>query len=1535
MGKFLSGIFSVALIMSTVASPSLAQILKKDNAASTSSAKATVTMKAQAAPAESVKKNAWNYALKQRTPQGPVRSQKASAGRLVNKGVAKVNAEIPTIYGSVIYNDQIDADLATTGLYELPKSEGPTSFLFPAQGANGGGVCINGVYHSVNYFTYFGLLIVSYVSNDMEEGEVLGMSEPKDLSVIGHWALDPTSDPDSPDVYGITFTPSGDSMQFSSLEFTNTEVTSTAISPVDGYWNSIAFDSQGQLYGISYTGEEQGSDFVVTSAYLNKIDKTTGAVTPVAEISGAPAPQYMSSSCIDPKSGKMYWNVCPADNHSYMYEVDLATGAASFLYQITGNDEIMGMFVPDPPAEDGAPAECENIRFDFDGSSLSGNVSLKTPSTFFDGTAGSGELVVTVLVNDEEMGCTEAGWGTDVAIPVDLSLTGAGSYTFTVFASNEVGMGPKTKIKNVWIGADTPEATTATLSYVNGNMEVSWLPVTASVNGGYLDLDNLTYTVKDKDGVVVAEGVTETSFSQAVAEPDDIISYFYTVETVCNGLVSAAAKTNVIVLGSVIPPYTPDFLSTGLAGWTVINSNEDRNVWTVMTDGNDAGAVRISYNSTLAMDDWLITPPLRLEAGKAYEVSFDSKAYGSMFKERLEVKFGKSNSVEGMTELLLEPTDMVTGDYASFSRMLIPDEDGLYFVGFHGISDKNKLHLYVNNIKVAAAVSALAPGLVSNLTAVPDASGANKCTVSFNAPDKTMNDLNLTSLTKVEVLRDGELVKTFNAPGVGAALSFVDEMETGGNVTYTVIGHNADGVGLKASVSTFVGFDVPAAVPSAKITGTEVDGQVTVNWEPVTTDINGLSFPADKVTYVIAVSNGSNWVPFAENIKGTSYTYQAVESGKQEFVQVAVFPVSDAGAGEGAATEMIPVGTPYDGIYESFAGGKVGYIWGSKSINGGNLLICTDQSLADVTSMDGDGGFATFNSSYADGGADFFSGLVSLGKMVNPGLTFFLYNSINEENPDNRNINEVSVSVREVGTDNWVEVMKPTTVDELCKVDNDWNKVTVSLAAYANRKVQIRITGITKLFVNTMIDNIRVSSLLDNDLHAVSISAPAKVKCGEDYNVSVGIVNDGTLDASSFSVELYADGNLVASRNVESLASLASAKVDFNCTMSGLANEPVSLYARVAYAADQNDANDQTASVEVMPVVSKLPGVDNLEGSSINGEIRLAWDEPVLEAGVPEMVTDDFEDGDPFAPEYGDWTFVDGDGCPVGGFYGLDVPGIISGATPGSFWIWDQESISGNKTFDAHSGKKYLFSLFRSDNGTVDDWAISPQLTGEAQTISFWAKSYDGQYPESIQVCYSTGGKNVSDFVAIEESTVLGVPGEWTQYTVDLPAGAKYFAIHSYATDSYMLMIDDVTYTPADLAATLQIAGYNVYRDGVKINNELVYECEYADSNVEAGKQYSYIVTVVYTDKGESKPSSEVVVMTPSGVESLVNGGIGIKAVDNKIVISNAEGQAIVVAAANGSVVYSGIGGSKTEITLPGGIYVVKAGSKVVKVIVK
>lgn len=1533
MSKFLMRFFSVALVAATVVSPSYAQLLKKQGAGASSS-KPTATMKAQRGPVE---KNAFFYELKPRSAASQVRTSQSSAGRLVNKAVAKVDAQMPTIYGSVFNNDDIYAGTATTGLYELPKSEGPTSFLFPAQGANGGGVCLRGAYRSVNYMDYWGMLIISYVSNDMDEGQVLGMSNTNDVSVIGAYALDPTSDAADPTVYGITFNTAGTAKQLSIMEFTDSEVSSTLVAPVDGYWNSIAFDGQGQLYGITYDVEPQGNDFLVTNAYLNKVDKTTGEVTLVAEITGAPAPQYMSSCCIDPKTGKMYWNVCPADNHSYMYEVDLATGVAQLLYQLPGNDEIMGMFIPAPPAEDGAPAECGNVQLNFEGSSLSGNVSLTAPATFFDGTPGSGELIITVLVDGEQLGTAEAAWGADIEVPVDLTLLGAGRHTFLVFPSNEVGMGPKTKIKDVWIGADTPMATTATLAYADGNMNISWLPVTTSVNGGYLDLDNLTYTVKDKDGAVVAEGLKDTSYSLAVAEPEGIVSYFYTVEVVCGDLVSAQAKTNVVVLGSAVPPYEPDFLTAGLDGWTLIDGNEDGYVWSVLTDGDDAGALRIRYNSSLPMDDWLITPPLRLEAGRAYRISFDSKAYGTTFKERLEVKFGRSATVDGMTDVLLEPTDLVSGDYVNFSNMIIPEEDGLYYVGFHGISDKNRLYLFLNNIRVEEGVSAFTPGLVSDLTATPDATGANRCTVSFNAPDRTMNGQALESLTKIDVFRNGQLVKTFDSPSVGETLTFEDVMEAGGNVTYSVIGHNTEGEGLTATVTAFVGFDIPAPVTSASIVGTDVDGEAKVSWEPVTSDINGLPFPEGKVTYTLATYNGTGWIPFVEGVEGTSYTYQAVETGKQEFVQVGVFAVTEAGNGTGAPTPMIPLGTPYNGLYESCAGGIFGYIWGSQPIEGGSIRVYTDQSFQDVTSQDGDGGFVSIYSSSIDGGADLFSGLVSLEKMVNPGLTFYAYNSmnVNEDNTETRNINEISVSVREFGTDDWVQVMEPATVDELCDGNgNAWGKIAVSLEAYAGKTVQICITGITKVFTNTLIDNIRVQSILDNDLNAMSVTAPVKVKCGDDYDVRVRVVNDGALDAESFTVELYADGNLAGSKEVGNLASTASADVEFSCTMSALATGPVSLKARVIYAADGNGANNETSPVEVMPVASKLPGVDRPSGVYENEAVTLTWNEPDLDGGVPERITDDFEDGEPFTSEYGDWTFVDGDGSPVGGFYGLTLPGIISGQTPGSFWIWDQKSLTPNPTFDAHSGDKYLFSLFRQDNGKVDDWAISPQLTGEAQTVSFWAKSYDPQYPETFRICYSTTGKNVSDFIEIDGAAVEGVPGDWTEYTFELPAGSKYFAINSCATDSYMLMIDDVTYTPMPLLSTYEIAGYNVYRDGVKINSEPLAECEFVDNNVEADKEYRYVVTVLYTDRGESTPSDELVLST-AGIGSVIDGGVSVKARDGKIFVFNAEGRAIVVSSVSGSIVYSGVGRSKTEIGVPAGVYAVKAGNKVVKVIVK
>ena len=1526
MKKFLTRVFSVVLVAATVASPSMAQLAKKAVAPKANAKKALVTEKAQAAPAKSaLKGDKGIHQLPVRTVGSSSAFKSAKGGKAVLKttNIAKENAAVPTIYGSVIFNDTFAQGNQPVGMYQLPSAAGATELLYLGPNAQRGGVCVDNYYYATSYTEFFGMILSIDVDvYDTEAGELVGSYESETMEVLGAggYALDPTSG----QVYGVTYNAAGNGLQLSKLNFTESSVSVDVVAPIEGNWNSIAFDANGQLYGITY--EVSGEEVVNTT--LKKIDKTNASLTTVGA-TGVDS-QYVSSSVIDTKTNKMYWNVCPADETGNLYEVNLSTGAATFLYQFDDNDEVVGMYIPKPAAEDKAPAACENVEVVFNADALAGTVELTAPAKLFDGSNGSGALTIKVLVDGEEVGSKAANWGEEVSIPV--SVTEAGKYTFVVYATNATGDGPKSRVSNIWVGADTPSATKATLVYEEGNMVISWDAVAGSVNGGYVDYDNLTYKVVRADGTVAAQGLKALTFSEAVAEPESFTIYYYTVYAEADGLQSAPAMTNKLALGDYIPPFTTDLATVGLEGWTIIDANEDGNTWSI-----NNGNLRARYSSSAEMDDWAITPAIKLEAGKAYNVTFEAWAYSATWPERLEVKYGKAATVEAMTSTLLEPTVIPSGDPLPLDGMIIPDEDGYYYLGLHGISDKNMFYLNVSNITVEAGISALAPGLASDFVVTPDATGALKATVAFKTPATTMNNKTLTELTKVEILRDGEVIKTYNNPGIGAAISYEDNLTEGGTVNYSVIGYNSVGQGLKANMSTFVGFDVPLAPASVSISRTSTVGEVVTTWEAVTADVNGLPLTANDVTYIVAEYTGSGWSPVAQGVTGTSYTEQAVEAGEQDFIERAVFAVNSAGNGKGTVSEMIPVGTPYDGISESFANGTLSYIWGLSAIGSGSVSILTDEDLDDIASSDGDNGFIAVKASYLDQGAYFFSGLISLESMVNPGLTFDTFNITGGDSPD---INEVSVDIAVVNgteTGEWVNVYGPkTVVDIVGEGVEGWGKVTVSLDEYAGQTIQFRVCGITKFYVNTFFDNFKVGSILAHDLKAGKITAPASVKAGEGYNVNVTVINEGAQAAAAYSVELYCDDELVATENLTNLAAGTQETVAFERIMSGVATEPLVYFAKIVYAEDENELNNQTANVTVAPVVGTLPGATELAGTSTTEGVKLTWNEPNLD-GVALPITDDFEDADAFAAVYGDWTFVDGDESEVGGFQDMDVPGIAPGATKGSFWIWDADQV-GNQTFAAHSGSKYLFALFRYDDGTTDDYAISPELSGKAQTISFYAKSYSTSYPEKVRVLYTTSDS--TDPTGYEEvMAAVTVPGDWTLYEVNLPAGAKHFAINSCATGSFMLMVDDVTYTPAGSGsgdAKLTLMGYNVYRDGVKINTALVEETEYVDTNVVEGEQYTYIVTAVYEGYGESELSNEcVVTYSTVGVDAINDGAVKVTVEGQNIVVLNANDLNVTVAAVNGAVVYNGVGEAKTVVTVGSGVYVVKAGNTVKKVAVK
>lgn len=809
----------------------------------------------------------------------------------------------------------------------------------------------------------------------------------------------------------------------------------------------------------------------------------------------------------------------------------------------------------------------------------------------------------------------------------------------------------------------------------------------------------------------------------------------------------------------------------------------------------------------------------------------------------------------------------------------------------------------------------------------PGANGAKTAAISFNAPAVDFAGNALASLEKVELYRGEELIHTFDAPAVGAELTYTDNLPADGNYTYSVAGYNADGKGESTSATVYVGVDFPAAVSEATLTEDAANpGKVTVTWAAVDKDVNGQAIAADAVKYDLYIYDGNSRVLVAGDLTTTSYSYEAVTEG-QSFLQYAVFAKTARGEGDGTLTQMLAIGAPVTNFADTFAGGELTYDWGIQRLGdstGASWTLLGDES--GVPSQDGDNGMIAMKASYIDDASRLYSVKISLAGVENPALTFYTYNIVGESGDPDENL--VSVCVSAPNANNFVTVMPEATVNDLCGGAEGWAKVTVNLAAYAGQDIQFGIDVVCKGYAYTIFDNFKISSLVDNDLVATGITAPATVKAGADYTVDVTVSNDGAKDAGAYTVELYADNEKVAEKAAEGLESSKTATVSFERTMSALATEPVTYKAIVVYAADEVLNNNETTEVAVAPIVSNLPKVTDLAASIADGGNKLTWSEPDLTAAAPEAITEDFETATGFAKEFGDWTFVDVDGSAVGGFQNMDVPGITPGQTTASFFIWDQTNGVGNETFNAHSGMKYLAALFRYDDGETDDWAISPELYGGAQTISFFARSYSDAYPEKIEVYYSTGSLNPDDFVLIPGTTVAKVPKDWTQYNVDVPEGAKHFAIRSCAQGSFMLMVDDVTFIPAGgAAADLSIVGYDIYRNGEKVNAEPVAECEYTDAAGKAGDVYQ--VTVIY-NKGVSGGSNEAA--ATSALDELT-AGVKVATAQGTIIVTGAEGLDVTVVAVDGKILYAAKGDATVAVET--GVYVVKAGDKIVKVLVK
>lgn len=915
-------------------------------------------------------------------------------------------------------------------------------------------------------------------------------------------------------------------------------------------------------------------------------------------------------------------------------------------------------------------------------------------------------------------------------------------------------------------------------------------------------------------------------------------------------------------------PYTQTFdNAASLDDFTIINANDDNRTWEYQD-----GKACLPYNSYENSDDWLILPGMNMSEGMGYTIQFDAWAHiGNQYPERIEVKYGAAPTVEGMTDVVMTPTllENKENEPVHFEYTVKPSATGVYYIGFHGISDADMSRLFLDNVIVTEKQLAV-PVAPANFTVTTDPMGSNKATISLTAPAVDLAGNAVTALEKIEIMRGDVVIKTIENPTPGAEITYEDNTASRGLTNYSAVAYTDAGRGEEAFVTVFVGINTPAPVPSVTVVESESKpGQVTLTWEAPTVDVEGNPINTDLITYEVVERNGIySQTVIKSGIKGTSYTYQAIPSTEnQKFMQWGVYSYTDNGTKHDTRTDMKAIGKPYSAPYqESFANGESSSILDNKFEGvDTDWILYTDEDKLGAKAQDGDNGFSGFVSENPGTFAQFTLGKVSLQGINNPALTFYLYNPTGSLGVID-DLFEIDIF-----TNNEWKPIYETTLASLAK-QNQWNRLVVPLQEYAGKTIQIRfLTGIVNGGM-ILVDNVYIGELYKQNVTATAIAAPSQVKANKEFNVDVTVENLGTEAFDNYTVTLFRNDVEVATLPGKKIEPSAETVVSFTDKL-GVADDDSAIYSAVLNADhDEYAADNMSRTATVTLVRSSLPAPEQLTTSVEKNTVTLTWNEPDMSSLDKMEVTESFEDATSWAiNDFAGWTFYDVDGGETYSISGYDFPGKNAAM---AYQVFDSASdpFATETGFEAASGDKYLVS-FCSKTGQNDDWAVSPELSGKAQTITLMASSFNVgsyyHYLESFEVLYSTTGKEISDFV-LAGSPVDEVPEQWTEYSFNLPEGARYFAIRCTSKDKYVFMIDDITYCPKANVSSETFAGYNVYRDGVCLNESPVKATTYVDDRVDKG-DYTYVVTAVFGDEESniSNLSTAIVTESLSGIDNI------------------------------------------------------------------
>lgn len=1217
----------------------------------------------------------------------------------------------------------------------------------------------------------------------------------------------------------------------------------------------------GSIVGVTVTGD------------VVRYDKKTGVPQVIFNTGHPQNHVYFAGLAYSPRHNGFIWAWLPTQDGATLsqdfYLIDTEKKTCKLIHSTPKSDaglhQMSALMVNEQYVNPLAPAPAAISSEGTSASGASHTIEITLPSKKENGTALAGNLRLVVRVGGitnvegtRTIERTGLAPGSKVSIP--LGSLSDGLHRVSIYTVDADEKWSRRLSLAKFVGEDTPlppanvKLTTTTLS---------WDPVTTGVKGQSLAGKNITYEVWVDEKMV---GTTSSTSYAMDFDPVELLSHMAAVSAVNGSKKSALSFSDRISMGQyrTIPAHFVPGASDVLFAST-IDMDADGIEWGY-DDYYEAWRKPMAYGSG-KNDDWLYLPPLRFDDPQAlYEISFEWRS-GDADSE-IELIVADQSVAKPWPQTLSFKGNTGT-DFKPFSTVI--NAKDIKYLGFHPVSQS--ADFFVRNIKVTKTGGDLnSPVAVSDLKVTSGPEGATTATVEFTAPTKTVAGAALNSSAQLSFRITGnDLVET-TATGLPGQKVTAQATGAEGLIDLTVTPILDSRPGLPATFSYFNGEDVPGHVKDFSVTLDKDPSIVHIGYKsPGHDGYHGGWSSTEGLKYYLLLkrSGASKWTRYNPvTYCGIQFTINADQP--QEYVQWGVMTENNKGYSNKWPQTAIACGPAYKlPMRETMAGGRPVY----------NPVVTefpTDEYIAGT-------GFADprqINPDYA----------VPSGRVIGmmppadekPGKAMIQFPYFSTEG-----VAKPALNIR--------VLLDPECTTHADVYANIYGKQGIKVGSWGpetpgkgfttlrfelpdelkNQKwVQLYVDGIfeggpVRRYV--AIERYTVSETRANDMTLLSASTPANMSVNREAIIRATVLNNSSTAKAAPEVKLsYTDGAGVKTDTRLVPVSEGPLGIDeereytykFIPTADALGEMTFNLSLPDDDVAEGN-TYQATGNVVVGDVVMS-PYLKATRNTDDPSQAHLEWGRPHLFDG-----TEDMENLPAFSIDenLGSFINLDLDGSLTYSWQNWDFP---HEEEPHAFIVFDDrhEAIpeASRQILKAHSGHQFLLALSPLNYVTANDWLISPEVQ-PGSDISFWLSTVSTSYgADMVGVYWSKGSTDPEDFEML--AYIRKKTEGWEELSYTLPAEAKRFAIKYYSNDTFGIMLDDISYTPADGIATLE--GFDVMRDGKSVARLHRPVYEYTDTGLDKDTEYRYNV-VPYTrtpdgtvKAGESSPTA--IVRSLSGI---------------------------------------------------------------------